>query len=261
MRSLAAMQQLVDVGADRVWVEDSGGDGPVVLLLHPGIADSAVWDDVWAALVDRCRLIRFDVRAYGRSPQATEPYTIVDDALAVLDHAGVRSAHLVGCSMGGGAAMDIAVLHPDRVLTLTLLVPGVNGYDWPDEPELEAEWDALIRDDDQEGLLQFGLRLWAASDPTDPRVVAFMRAAGDAQANEEQFQGKVEPTFDRLGEITARTVMLVGELDNPTLVAADIAAAERIPGCRMTLMPGVDHYPTLRAPELVLATIEEQIGV
>jgi pimeloyl-ACP methyl ester carboxylesterase len=256
------MQQLIDVGADRLWVEDSGGEGPVALLLHPGIADSAIWDDVWARLAGRARLIRFDVRAYGRSPAATEPYTVAEDALAVLDHVGVHAAHLVGCSMGGGAAMDIAVLHPDRVLSLTLLVPGVNGYPWPDEPELEAEFASLVEADDQDGLLQFGLRLWAASDPADERVIAFMRAAGDAAANEEQFQGKVDPpTYDRLDEITAPTVMLVGDLDNPTLVEADLAAAARIPGCRLVRMPGVDHYPTLREPELVLATIESQLGV
>jgi len=255
------MQQLVQVGADRIWVEDSEGDGPVVLLLHPGIADSAIWDDAWAQLVGRCRLIRFDVRAYGRSPHATEPYTIVDDALAVLDHSGVEAAHFVGCSMGGGAAMDIAVLHPERVLSLTLLVPGVNGYPWPDEPELDAEWDTLMETGDQDALLQFGLRLWAASDPTDARAIAFMRAAGAAQANEAQFQGKVDSTYDRLDEISARTTMLVGELDHPALVAADLAAAQRIPGCRLVMMPGVDHFPTLRVPELVFSTIEEQVGI
>lgn len=255
------MQQLVRVGADEVWAEDSGGHGPVVLLLHPGIADSSVWDELWAALTPTCRLIRFDVRAYGRSPAATEAYTIVDDALAVLDQCGVHEAHLVGCSMGGGASMDIAVLHPDRVLSLTLLCPGVNGYDWPDEPELEAEYEGLVAADDQDGLLRFGLRLWAASNPDDARVIALMRAAGDAQANEEAFQRKVESTWDRLSTIVAPTVMLVGDLDNPTLVAADLEAAERIPGCELVMLPGVDHYPMLREPELVLSTVRRQIGV
>lgn len=247
--------------ADRIWVEDSGGDGPPALLLHPGIADSSIWDDVWSHLADRCRLVRFDVRAYGRSPRATEPYTVAGDALAVLDHLGIPAAHLAGVSMGGGASMDLAVLHPERVLSLTLLVPGVNGYPWPDEPELEAQFERLVAEDDQEGLLEFGLRLWAASDPTDPRVRAFMRAAGDAAANEEEFQRKVEPTYDRLHEIAVPTVMVVGDLDNPTLVEADLAAAARIPGCRLVRLPGVDHYPTLREPELVLRIVADQLGV
>jgi pimeloyl-ACP methyl ester carboxylesterase len=253
------MQQLMPVGQDEVWVEDSEGAGPVVLLLHPGIADSRAWDAIWPALTERCRVIRFDVRAYGRSPVATQDYTIVDDALAVLDHLGVASAHLVGCSMGGGASMDLTVHHPERVLSLTLLCPGVNGYDWPDEPELEAEWEALVSADDQEGLFQFGMRLWAAAGP-DPVVESLMRDAGEAQANEEQFQRKVEPTFDRLGEIDVPTLMVVGDVDNPTLVAADLAAAQLIPRCRLVTMPGVDHLPMLREPEWTLRLILEQVG-
>ena len=253
------MQTLVPVGQDEIWVEDSEGEGPAVLLLHPGIADSRAWDPIWPQLAQRCRPIRFDVRAYGRSPAATTDYTIVDDALAVLDHCGVRSAHLVGASMGGGASMDLAVLHPDRVLSLTLLCPGVNGYAWPDEPELEAEWDALVAVDDQEGLFQFGMRLWAAAG-ADPVVESLMRAAGEAQANEERFQRKVEPTFHRLGEIDLPTVMVVGDVDNPTLVEADLAAAQLIPRCRLVTMPGVDHLPMLREPEWTLRLMLEQLS-
>ena len=255
------MEQLISVGNDEVWVQDSGGTGPVVLLLHPGIADSSVWDQLWRELSPVCRLIRFDVRAYGRSPAATETYSIVGDALTVLDQLEVPSAHLVGCSMGGGAAIDLAVLHPDRVLSLTLLCPGITGYDWPDEPELEAEFERLVHADDQAGLLQFGLRLWAAADPGDPQVVALMRAAGGAQANESEFQTTESTTYDRLGEITARTVMLVGDADNPTLVSADLVAAQRIPGCKLVMMPGVDHFPMLRDPALVLATVRDQLGI
>ena len=248
------MQQLVPTGRDHVWVEDSEGAGPVVLLLHPGIADSRCWDVIWPDLTAARRAIRFDVRAYGRSPAATEPYSIVGDALAVLDHVGIASAHLVGCSMGGGASMDLAVLHPRRVQSLTLLCPGVNGYEWPDEPELEEEYAGLVAADDQEELFQFGMRLWAAAGP-DPTVEALMRDAGRAQANENEFHQDGEPTYDRLGEIAIPTVMMVGDVDNPTLVAADLAAAGRMPGCRVVHMPGVDHLPMLREPQQVLAEI------
>jgi pimeloyl-ACP methyl ester carboxylesterase len=253
-------EMLVRIGNDQVWVQDSGGEGPVVLLLHPGIADSRAWDVLWPALAAESRVVRFDVRAFGRSPAATEAYTIADDALAVLDHLGVPRVHLVGCSMGGSAALDVTVLHPGRVASLTLLCPGVNGYAWPDEPELEAEFERLVADDDQEGLLGFGLRMWAAAAPDDPVVVELMRDAGAAQANEDEFLTKPPPTFDRLHEIAVRTVLMVGDLDHPALVAADLAVAERIPDCELVLMPGVDHLPMLREPAWVLRTILEQIA-
>ena len=225
-----------------------------MLLLHPGIGDSRCWDPVWPALSAARRAVRFDVRAYGRSPAATEPYSIEADALAVLDHLGIGSAHVVGCSMGGAASLDLAVRHPHRVRSLTLLCPAVNGYDWPDEPLLEQEYAALVAADDQEGLFQFGARLWLAAG-LDDHIEPIVRDAGKAQANEEAFATNVEPTYDRLGEIAVPTVLMVGDLDNPTLVAADLAAAERIRGCRLVMMPGVDHLPMMREPQQVLAEI------
>jgi len=253
------MEQLIPVGPDHLWVEDSGGDGPAVLLLHPGIADSRAWEPIWPGLRATCRGIRFDVRAYGRSPAATQKYTVVDDALAVLDHLEVERAHLVGCSMGGAAAIDLTVLHPARVQSLTLLCPGVNGYPWPDEPEIEAEYERLVEADDQEGLLQFGLREWAASGH-EPIVVELMRSAGDAQSNESAFQESKAPTYDRLHEIATKAVLIVGDRDRASMIAADEAAAARIPGCRLISMPGVDHLPMLREPDWVLRTILEQVS-
>jgi 3-oxoadipate enol-lactonase len=250
---------MVDVGADRVWVEDSGGQGPVVVLLHPGIADSRVWDGVWSQLTRSCRAIRFDVRGYGRSPLATEPYTIVGDILAVMDHLGVDRAHLVGCSMGGAAAMDLAVLHPDRVSSLVLLCPGVHGYPWPDEPDIDAEYERLEAAGDEEGLLQLSLREWAAAGH-EPYVVDLVRAAMRAGPNEEAFQRRVEPSYDRLGELRLPAVLMVGDRDRASLIAADMAVAERIRGCRLVTMPGVDHLPSVRVPDLVARTILEQVA-
>jgi pimeloyl-ACP methyl ester carboxylesterase len=248
------VEDIIPVGRDRIWVEDSQGPGPAVLLLHPGIADSRCWDPIWPALSAARRAVRFDVRAFGRSPAATEPYSIVGDALAVLDHLGIESAHLVGCSVGGAASLDLAVHHPHRVRSLLLLCPAVNGYDWPDEPLLEQEYDALVAADDQEGLFQFGVRRWLAAG-LDPLVEPLVRDAGKAQANEEEHATNVDPTYDRLGEITVPTVLMVGDVDNPTLVAADLAAADRIPGCRLVMMPGVDHLPMMREPDQVLAEV------
>src|SRR5262249_31325947 len=133
------METRAIAGSDTLWVEDSGGPGPTAVLLHPGIADARSWDLVWPALTERLRVIRYDARGYHRSPPPTEEFSHLNDLIAVLDQRAVPSAHLVGCSMGGANAIDLALAHPDRVLSLTLLCPGVSGYQWPDEPELGAE--------------------------------------------------------------------------------------------------------------------------
>ncbi len=82
-----------------------------------------------------------------------------------------------------------------------------------------------------------------------------MRSALRAAEGEEQFEKPGEPAFDRLGELRVPTVLMVGDKDDPGLIVSNEAAAARIPGCELIRMPGVDHYPTVRAPKLVADTI------
>jgi len=248
----------VDVGGDKVWAEDSGGGGPVVVLLHSGVGDARQWDPVWPALAGECRVIRFDVRGYGRSPGATQEYTYGNDLRQVLDHFRVTRAHLAGCSMGGNAALWLALAEPGRVPSLTLLCPGVSDYPWPDDPELEAEYEALAAAGDQDGILRLSQRLWAAAGD-EPEIMEQLRSAARAEENEEQFRRPDVPVFDRLQELAVPTVLLVGDLDRPVLIACDEEIARRIPGCQLISMPGVDHLPSLREPALVARAILDQV--
>ena len=102
-------------------------------------------------------------------------------------------------------------------------------------------------------MLRLGLREWAAAGD-EPFVVELMRSAARALPSEE-FEQESEPTFDRLEELRAPTVIMVGDRDRAALVASNEEAARRIPGCRLIMMPGVDHYPTVREPLLVAQTI------
>jgi len=249
------METMVTVGTDKVWAEDSGGSGPVVVLLHEGIGDSTMWDPIWPELTARCRVVRYDVRAYRKSPPATEKYTLLGDLRAVLDHFGLSRVHLVGCSMGGGTAIEFALAAPSRVESLTLLCPGIAGYPWPDEPELEAEFQAI--GDDEDGLVDLCLRVWGASG-ANAFVTEMTRSAIRAGDNEQAYMQEGEPTFDRLSEITAPTVLMIGDKDRAALIDSNEQAAEMIPGCKLIRMPGVDHYPTAREPKLIAETILAQ---
>ncbi|WP_052440676.1 alpha/beta fold hydrolase [Streptacidiphilus anmyonensis] len=244
---------MVKVRGGEVWARDTGGDGPPLVLLHPGIGHSAIWDELVPPLAERFRVIRYDMRGYGRSPRATAPYALVDDLEAVLDHFGVRRASLVGCSMGGGTAMTLALAAPERVASMVLLCPSVPGYPWPEEPELEAEYDALKRSGAPDVRLTFALRVWAAAG-ADERVFALMRSSV-ATWEAGEFEQEDETVFERLGQVEVPSVLLVGDLDRAALVAANQEAARRIPGCELTLLPGVDHYLPLRAPELVVEAV------
>lgn len=251
---MSRVESMVRIGADEVWADD-GGDGPPLLLLHLGIGDSRVWDPVLPLLAGH-RVIRYDCRGYARSPASTEPYLHVADAIAVLDHFGLASATLVGCSMGGGTAAAIAVTEPARVAGLVLLCPSIAGHESPPEPELAAEYAEIERTRDLERLVQVGLREWSAAG-VDETTTDLMRTAVAAMVSEEHHGTDPAPVFDRLGEIATPSVLLVGDRDRPPLIAANKQAAALIPGCRLVVLPGVDHYLPLRAPEAVAAAIRE----
>jgi len=250
------MELTVPVSGGELWAEDTGGDGPPVVLLHPGIGDSRVWDPVLPLIAARHRAIRYDVRGYGRSPDPTVPYTLLDDLVAVLDHFGLGRVPLVGCSMGGGTAISLALTDPGRVAALILVCPGITGYDWPDEPEVDAEYEALEQAGDFDGLVALSVRIWAAAG-ADPAAVAQVRSGMRAWRTEAEYQQPDPPAFDRLGELDVPAVLLVGDLDRPALIASNEQAAARIRGCRLIRMRGVDHLPPLRVPDLVAATILE----
>ena len=248
-------ETMVPAGSDRLWAEDSGGTGPALVLLHSGISDARLWDPVWPGLTGDFRVIRYDSRGYGRSPAATEEFTLLGDLRAVLDHFGLTQVHLAGCSMGGGTAIQLALAEPDRVRSMVLLCPGIPGYQWPDEPELDARFDALVAAGDEEGILELQLSVWAAA-ADDPFITELMRSAERALPSEE-FKRESEPVFGRLDQLRTPAVLMIGDRDRPALIDSNKHAAERIPGCRLIDMPGVDHYPTVREPRLVLGTIRE----
>ncbi|MEU4291065.1 alpha/beta hydrolase [Kribbella sp. NPDC026596] len=247
------MELRIPVGPDEVWAEHVAGDGVPVVLLHPGVGDSRVWDPVMPALAGR-RVVRYDVRGYGQSAAPTAEFSLLEDLVTVLDQLGLERALLVGCSMGGGTALSLALSDPGRVQGLVLLCPGVPGFPMPDEPELDAEYEALADKRDVEGLVRLGLRLWGAAGD-DEAAVAQLQAAVPAWFDQGDYLKPDPPVYDRLQTVQASTVVMVGDKDRPILAAVAGATAARIPGAEFIWMPGVDHLPSLRNPALVSRTI------
>jgi pimeloyl-ACP methyl ester carboxylesterase len=247
---------MIAVDGGEVWADDSGGDGPPLVLLHPGVGDSRIWEPLLPALTESYRVIRYDARGYGRSPAPAVKFTLLTDLIAVLDHYGLDHVAIVGCSQGGGSGLALALEQPARVSALVLLCPGIPGFAWPDEPDdgTEAEYTRAMQAGDVDTIAGLVQRIWGAAGSTDAVREQFRSAARAYIASGDLMQ-EDPPVLDRLGEIKAPASLLVGDLDYPPLIESNRQAAARIPGCQLTVVPGMDHLPPLRDPGLVLTII------
>jgi 3-oxoadipate enol-lactonase len=250
------MGVLVAAGADELWVDDSGdGDVPLVLL-HPGIIDSSIWDRL-VPLLPGQRIVRFDRRGFGRSPVATEQFTALGDLVTVLDHLGLEHAHLVGNSMGGEMSLALAVTDPDRVASLTLLCPGIGGYPWPDsspeEEELIARYRAAQAAKDVPTLVEIGLAEWCRSG-TDDYLEHQLRRSTELDFAQDDLEQPNPEQWDLLETVTVPTTVIAGQLDPADSLQASVDLAERIPGAELVRLD-VDHLPQYRDPEAVAAAV------
>lgn len=243
------MELSVAVEGGQLWAEDSG-DGPAVVLLHPGWGDSTIWLPVMERLPARYRVIRHDNRGYGKSPAPTAAFTLLGDLIAVLDHLALDRVVLVGHSGGGATALGLALADPARVSGLLLLAPGVPDYPWPRDDPFAVTFPKLYQAGDRDGLTELGLRTWAAADPGPP-ARAQVRGAVDAFFANAGFEQPDPPAYARLAEITAPSVVVIGGLEYPMVARCAQEVAARIPGCRRVLADSADHLLPLRVPDLI----------
>jgi pimeloyl-ACP methyl ester carboxylesterase len=244
--------------------EDTG-EGPTVVLLHPGLWDMRTWDPQVPAFTRAgYRVVRYDLRGYGRSSRpGAEPYSHVADLWTVLDHLGVEDAALVGCSMGGRIAIDATLEDPSRVWALVPVAAGVSGFEA--SAEEEDWWDdamapvaAALEDGDVERAQDLRVAMWAAMG-TDVEPGASIRRIAFDNIHELSMDesGEIEldpPATRRLHEIDVPTLVVKASHDPPFSRRVTDVIAAGIPGAR-TVMLDADHVVNLRTPEAFDAAV------
>jgi 3-oxoadipate enol-lactonase len=249
------------------------GEGPELVLVHEGICDSRMWDEQWEDWSRSRRLLRVDLRGFGRTPLEPGSFAHARDVIEALELHGFGPSAVIGVSLGGRVALEVALVRPELVSALVLVAPGLPGHEW--SQELRGEWakeEAAFEAGDLDGAVEASLRTWVDGPRRSPgdvdpelraRVAEMQRRAYELQAGIEEDEEEllVEDLAQRLGEIGVPTLVLVGEEDQPDMRAIAERLEREIPGARLATIPATAHVPSMERPRefeaLVLPFLEE----
>jgi pimeloyl-ACP methyl ester carboxylesterase len=250
---------MVAVDDGQLYYEEAGA-GSAVVLLHGFTLDTRMWDDQFDVLAQRHRVVRYDLRGFGKSSLPTGSYAHADDCKRVMEALGIQRANIVGLSLGGRVSLDVAVRHPAIVSRVVVLDTFVGGY-VPSQAfrDASAEMAAVARAGD----MAKAKALWldhALFKPAATRPAVRERLHQMVQAYSGFHWTKANPevpvsppVLPRLSELRIPLMAMVGERDIEDVHAMTSILAKEVAGARKVVIPGVGHMTNMEAPQEVNA--------
>lgn len=241
---------------------EADGFGIPVVFLHSGATDRRMWAGQMQELASEgYHVIAYDRRGHGETETADVPFSHLDDLEMVLDRLSIHAAIFVGSSMGGGLAIDFALEHPERTIGLVLIGTAVTGAEDAELPEeaadLEDALDYARERGNIETINRIEAHLWldgplsASGRVQGPVRELFLsmnrRILNHAPLSQEDER---DDATISLGTIIAPTLLVVGELDFPDIVARHEDLSEELETSFAVVLEDTAHFPSLERPDL-----------
>jgi len=248
-------------GGAQLYYETAGAGQPFIMI-HAGVADSRQWNNEFAHFAQSHRVIRYDQRGFGKSEPADGEFSHLGDLNALLNHLQIHEPLiLMGCSMGGGLAINFTLSHPSRVSALILVDSGPPGLqlDVPASPKFEQVEKAFAAGN-LDLVAELETQIWFDGEGRTPAQVnqdarkLLYEMNRLALAHEVKELGKRQPdtevpAVERLSELKIPVLILVGEHDSPFTLAAADYMRERIPSARKVVIKDAAHLPNMDHPQ------------
>lgn len=256
------MEGFADINGTRLYYEIAG-DGLPVVLIHGFSLDCRMWDDQFAPFAEHYRVVRYDMRGFGRSaPVGEDPYAHTDDLAALLDYLEISRAAIIGLSMGGQVAVDFALTYPAMTRALVPVDALVGGHQW------SAEWNAAVGPvwrTARATNIDAGKALWLSTPlfvPANeqPAVAARLQEMVADYSGSHWLRGDPQrsldpPAMERLHEIIAPTLVVLGERDVPDFHVIADRLADQVLGAQKIILPGAGHMANMEAPTTFNAAV------
>jgi pimeloyl-ACP methyl ester carboxylesterase len=250
-------------GGSSLYYEEAGA-GRACVLIHANMLDCRMWDFNFLPLASGARVIRYDMRGFGKSaPSDGRMGAAVADLRGLLDYLSVEKAVICGTSMGGVVATHFALLHPERTAGLILSDSDLSGF------PISAELAQPILDTHRaldDGDTARAVEIWlnhALLLPTRryPAAWELLNRIVSEYTWHNWLSGRTylidPPALGRLHEINAPTLILTGAEDLPRFHAIADTLARAIPHCRRLTLPATAHLPSMEAPEVFNALLRD----
>ncbi len=232
-----------ELGGARIWFEDTGGDGPALVLLHAGTGSTKMWLHQVPAFSDAgYRVVCYDRRGHGQS-SAGEGIAS-EDLLLLAEKLKLGKLHLLGTAAGGIVALDFALSHPDRLRSL-VIANSIGGVQDPEYLELQARlrpkphFDALPAEVRELG------PSYRAANPQGVRDWVELENAGPLP----KVQTRNRLTFSLLEALQVPTLLLTGDADLYTPPAVLALFKKHIPHAQARIIAACGHSAYWEQPD------------
>lgn len=248
----------VEVNGGKLYYEVTGEGHPLVLI-HSMLMNHKMWDEQVRHFSKKYKVITYDQRGYGQS-EITNPINDVKDLYELLKFLNVDKVYLLGLSMGAELALNFVLTHPEKVEALILSGSGVDGFDYESVIE-DRWWEPYLEDlkaKNYPSAIERFLKAWMdgkgqAEEAVRERARGIMNeytfAHYDPELKFEPASDDKRPQIERLDEIQVPTLIIYGNVDQPSIPAVAEVLATKIAGAKKVMIPDTAHFPNLQKPD------------
>ena len=272
MRVTSGESGLAHINSALIYYEVAGEGQPFVMI-HAGVADSRQWNNEFIHFKKGFCVVRYDMRGYGKSEPVDGEFSHLQDLTTLLDHLHVdQPLILMGCSMGGGLAMNFTLERPAMVKALIMVDAGPTGLelDVPtpakfDEAEKAYEAGELDLAAELETQIWFdgmGRTSTQVNQAMRQLVYEMDRTAlgHDAKRLGKRSPDTPVPAVGRLGELYIPMLVIVGAHDTPYMQAAASYITDKVPSAQKVVIADAAHLPNMDQPAEFQRIVAEFLG-
>lgn len=251
----------VNINKAQIYYELAGTGLPFIMI-HAGVADNRQWNNEFHHFSKDFKAARYDMRGYGKSEPVEGTFNHLGDLSALVDALELDPPYiLMGCSMGGGFAMDYALTNSDQVKALIMVGSGPSGLELDvEKPEKFSEAVKAFEAGDLDRVAELETQIWfdgmdRAPDQVDQdmRQLAYNMNRIALGHEVKELGTRQERTdklaFKRLDEIDFPVLIIVGSQDIPYMHAAADYMTERVDSARKIILKNAAHLPNMDQPE------------